>query len=136
VIVSLKLRQRATQRPLWDCTMKALAGSYVWWPGLDDDIMKGFAEYQSVQILLAKAPLYPWVWPTSPWQRIYVDFLRPFLEKLFFLVINAHSKWPGVSIMLVNTTSQTIIVLRDMWARYLAFLNNTTDIGLWLIICI
>ena len=62
--------------------MKALARSQVWWPGLDEDItkmVKGCVECQSVKHLPAKAPLHPWAWPTSPWERIHVDFLGPFL---------------------------------------------------------
>ena len=75
--------------------MKALARSYVWWPGLDDDIanmVKGCAECQPVQHLLAKAPLHPWAWPTAPRERIYVDFFGPFLGKMFIVVTDAHSK--------------------------------------------
>ena len=75
--------------------MKALARSHVWWPGLDDDIanmVKGCIECQSVRNLPVKAPLHLWAWPTSPWERVHVDFLGPFLGKMFFLVTDAHSK--------------------------------------------
>ena len=66
--------------------MKVLTMSYVWWSGLDDDIanmVKGCAECQAVRHLPAKAPLHPWAWSTAPWERIHVDFFRPFLGKCF-----------------------------------------------------
>ena len=101
--------------------MKALARSYIWWPGLDDDItnmVKGCVECQSVRNLPAKAPLHPWAWSTSPWERLHVDFLGPFLGKMFFLVTDAHSKWLEVTIMTSITASRTINVLREIFARF------------------
>ena len=74
VIVPLKLRTKILaelhQSHCGIVRMKALARNYVWWPGLDEDItnmVKGCAECQAVQHLLAKAPLHPWAWPTAPW---------------------------------------------------------------------
>ena len=90
VIIPLKLRQKVLeelhQGHFGIVKMKALARSYVWWPGLDEDIagvVKGCTECQSVRHLPAKAPLHPWVWPTSPWERVHVDFLGPFLGRMF-----------------------------------------------------
>ena len=37
-------------------------------------------------------PLHPWVWPDAPWRRIHIDYARPFLGKMFFVVVDAHSK--------------------------------------------
>ena len=42
------------------------------------------------------APLHPWIWPTKPWERIHVDFAGSFLNKMFLIVVDAHSKWPEV----------------------------------------
>ena len=87
----------------------------------DDDIanmVKGCAECQAVRHLPAKAPLHPWAWPTAPWERIHVHFIGPFLGKMFFVVTDAHSKWPEVSIMSSTTAGQTINVLRELFARF------------------
>jgi hypothetical protein len=35
-------------------------------------------------------------WPTTPWQRIHLDFNGPFLGRMFRIIVDAHSKWPGV----------------------------------------
>ena len=37
---------------------------------------------------------------------------------MFFLVIDAHSKWPEVSIMPSTTAGRTINVLKEMFARF------------------
>ena len=125
VVVPSKLRQKILnelhQGHSGIVRMKALARSHVWWPGLDEDItnmVKECVECQSVKHLPAKAPLHPWAWPTSPWERIHVDFLGPFLGKMFFLVTDAHSKWPEVTIMPSTTASKTISILRELFTRF------------------
>ena len=53
--------------------MKALARSHVWWPELDKEIEEGAKACSACQPnkhAPAKAPLHPWNWPPSPWQRM------------------------------------------------------------------
>ena len=50
------------------------------------------------------APLHPWVWPATPWQRIHVDFAGPFMNKTYLLVTYTHSKWPVIIKMNSTTT--------------------------------
>ena len=48
------------------CRMKALARSYVWWLGLDQDIeklVKACSSCVQVKAVSGVAPLHPWVWP-------------------------------------------------------------------------
>ena len=48
---------------------KALARSYVWWPGLDQEIetqVKNCGKCQKNQKQPAEAPLHPWEWPGQP----------------------------------------------------------------------
>ncbi len=62
--------------------MKALARSYVWWPGMDADIEKLAKECSVCQQLRpapAVAPLHPWEWPKQPWSRVHLDYAGPFL---------------------------------------------------------
>ena len=101
--------------------MKSIARSYFWWPKLDkdiEDLAKSCNDCQSVKQAPAKAPLHPWVWPTTPWQRIHVDFAGPFLGKSFFIVIDSHSKWPEVIEMSSTNSTQTITVLRRFFSTY------------------
>ena len=63
-------------------------------------------------------PLHPSIWPTKPWQRIHVDFAGPFMGKFYFLVADAHSKWPEIFQMSSTTTEQTIAVMRQLFAQF------------------
>ncbi|XP_039616502.1 uncharacterized protein K02A2.6-like [Polypterus senegalus] len=100
--------------------MKALARSFVWWPGIDEDIEKIAQQCSGCQMVQndpERAPLHPWEWPTLPWQRLHIDFAGPFMGTTFLVVVDACSKWPEVFIMSSTTTSHTIEVLRNLFAR-------------------
>eukprot|EP00731_Ephydatia_muelleri_P026680 Em0018g780a len=64
------------------------------------------------------APMQPWTWPERPWQRVHVDFAGPFLGKMFFLLMDAHSKWPEVYEMTSTTAQKTVDILRHIFAAY------------------
>ncbi|XP_048084302.1 uncharacterized protein LOC125284409 [Alosa alosa] len=101
--------------------MKSLARSYVWWPGIDSQIelkAKSCHSCQSVQKEPGLAPLHPWMWPSSPWERIHVDFAGPFEGHMYLVAVDAHSKWPEVHIMDSTTASMTIQVLRGLFSCY------------------
>ena len=101
--------------------MKRGARSYVWWPQLDkhiEDLVKSCPSCQSNRESPPVAPLQPWPWPAKPWQCIHVDFAGPFLDKMFFLVVDAHSKWREVFEMPSTTSNAAIRVLRHLFASY------------------
>ena len=101
--------------------MKAVARSYMWWPGIDKEIEKcaqGCMACPSVQGAPAPAPLHPWLWPDRPWDRIHIDFTGPFLGRNFLLIVDAHSKWPEVIEMRTTSATQTIQELRQIFAAY------------------
>ena len=101
--------------------MKANARSYVWWPGLDqslEKIARDCASCKMTKSMPAVAPLHPWVWPSRPWQQIHVDFAGPFKGKMFFVLVDAHSKWPEVVEMNTTTSAKTIEVMRTFLASY------------------
>ena len=75
--------------------MKAVARSYLWWSGLDKDIedqAKACLACQEQKSSPAVARLHPWICPTASWKRVRVDFAGPFLDKMFLIVVDAHSK--------------------------------------------
>jgi hypothetical protein len=112
--------------------MKRVARSYVWWPKMDqniEDLSKSCSACQSNRDDPAAAPLHPWTWPAKPWQRIHIDFAGPFLGKMFFLVVDAHSKWPEAFEMPSTTSSATIRVLRHLFAAYGLPLQLVSDNG-------
>ena len=98
--------------------MKAIARSYFWWSGLDKDIAKFCSACQAIKPTPAAAPLHPWVWPDAPWKRVHVDFAGPFLGKMFFILVDTHSKWPEVVMMSSTTSLRTIEALRSIFSRF------------------
>ena len=101
--------------------MKSLARSHVWWPGLDKQIeetAKSCTSCQSVKHAPPVAPMHPWIWPTTPWQRIHVDYAGPFQGKMYFVVVDAHSKWPEVFEMNNTSATKTITILRHLFSCY------------------
>ena len=76
--------------------LKAVARGVVWWPGIDTDIerkVKSCLSCLQNQKMPLVAPLHPWEWPAHPWERIHVDYAGPFLDRMFLIVVDAHSKW-------------------------------------------
>ena len=101
--------------------MKALARSYIWWPGMDKEIeqaAKGYTGCQLTQNNPQTAPLHAWEWPARPWQRIHVNFAGPFLVTIFLVVVDSHSKWPEVIPMTTTSAARTIEELRKLFATH------------------
>ena len=100
--------------------MKCLARMFVWWPGITCDIettVKKCPECQKYQASPAAAPLLPWQWPTRPWSRLHIDFAGPFMNHMFLIVIDSHSKWLEVHVMPSITVTATIKCLRGIFAQ-------------------
>ena len=79
--------------------MKALVRGYVWWPNINaqlEELAKACSGCQQNQNMPTEAPLHPWEWATTPWQRIHIDYAAPFQKSMFLVVVDAHSKWPEV----------------------------------------
>ena len=75
--------------------MKALGRSFLWWPGLDNEIeqlTKRCAGCQINQRSPTKSLLHPWEWPSAPWELIHIDFAGPLLGHMFLIAVSAHSK--------------------------------------------
>ncbi|XP_026142558.1 uncharacterized protein K02A2.6-like [Carassius auratus] len=125
VVVPLKLQKRVLEELHTGhpgiVRMKAIARSYVWWPGIDADIelcVKMCQSCQQIQKMSPQAPLHPWEWPSRPWERIHVDFAGPCEGHMYLVVVDAHSKWPEVQLMTSTTAGRTIEVLRNLFSHY------------------
>ena len=76
--------------------MKQLARSIVWWPGIDKDLENKVSQCEQCALAQkspAHVPLHPWEWPSRPWARLHADYAGPYMEKMFLVLIDAHSKW-------------------------------------------
>ena len=98
--------------------MKAVARSYMWWPGMDRDLENLAKSCTACQLVKRAAPLHPWLWPDQPWQRIHIDYAGSFRGKMFLLLVDAHSKWPEIFEMASSTSESTIAMLRQVFAAY------------------
>ncbi|XP_021348211.1 uncharacterized protein K02A2.6-like [Mizuhopecten yessoensis] len=65
-----------------------------------------------------KSPANPWRWPSAPWSRIHIDFAGPFMDEMYMIVVDAHSKWLDVIRMSLTTSTSTINALRYLFASY------------------
>ena len=91
------------------------------WPGIDKDIeakVKDCYSCQQNQRAPSRAPLHPWDWPRKPWTRLHIDHAGPFLGKMFFLLIDAHSKWLEVRTVPSANSHFTIQALRSIFATH------------------
>lgn len=101
--------------------MKSLARLHVWWPGIDEKIEQFVKTCTSCSQNARdpiKVPLHQWELPAQPWQRIHVDFAGPFKNKMWFLVVDAFSKWPEIHSMETTTAEATIKHLRQIFAMH------------------
>ncbi|XP_039590611.1 uncharacterized protein K02A2.6-like [Polypterus senegalus] len=101
--------------------MKALARSYVWWPGMDGQIEKAVKccrTCQQSRHAPSRAPLHPWEWPAKAWSRIHIDFGGPFQGKVFFILVDSHSKWLEVSLLRSMSANAAIDTLRLIFATH------------------
>ncbi|XP_028656990.1 uncharacterized protein K02A2.6-like [Erpetoichthys calabaricus] len=100
--------------------MKSLARSYIWWPGIDlqiENLAKSCTGCQQTRRQPQSAPLHTWEWPSSVWQRLHIDYAGPFHNRMFLIVVDAHSKWPEIFAVKKATSSKTVDILHTLFAR-------------------
>ena len=91
--------------------MKMLSRSFVWWPGLDENIESFVKNCSKCQVHCPSppaVPCLPWRWPAYHWFRLYLDFTGPLMDNMFLIVIDAYSKWLEVKVM--KSTISTAII--------------------------
>lgn len=102
-------------------SMKALARSFVWWPGLDASIEHTVRVCSVCQLNQRKPPTsvpHPWVAPKGPWERIHLDFCGPIFGHMWMVVIDAFSKWIEILRMSNTQTPAVIQELRTLFGRF------------------
>ena len=125
VIIPTKWRERLLQELHRDHPgigkMKSIARSYMWWPGMDQQIeklVKSCPDCLAIGKTPPVAPLQPWEWPSRVFQRLHIDFAGPFQGAMFFVVVDAYSRWPFVSVMQSTSVEKTIEELRGLFLSY------------------
>lgn len=100
--------------------MKSVGRNHFWWPNLDKEIEQVVANCMAckTQSAMPATRCNMWEWPTNPWHRIHVDFAGPFENRMYLLVIDAHSKWLEVIHMKSTTSESTVNALRKLFASH------------------
>ncbi|XP_031332739.1 uncharacterized protein K02A2.6-like [Photinus pyralis] len=100
--------------------MLSLARSVCWWPGIDEDIKAVVQNCLTCAENKNNPPeiKHHWVYPSSPFDRVHVDFAGPFLNVYFLILIDAYSKWPEVHILHKINTDNTIEILRRIFSIF------------------
>jgi hypothetical protein len=116
--------------------MKQIARSYFFWPGINRDVERVVEACEGCgqnQQHPAKTILHNWKWPKEVFSRIHIDYLGPFLNKHFLVILDAHSKWVEVFPTTNITTSFTISALYSVIARFgiprLIVSDNATNLA-------
>lgn len=65
-----------------------------------------------------KVSLNPWPDVNGCFERLHIDYMSPFLNKYFLVVLDAHSKWLEVFPTTNITSSFTIKALLSLIARF------------------
>ena len=76
--------------------MKFLARSYVWWPGIDDEVeslVKTCTQCQYHRNMPQRAPIHPCAHPSNPWNTLHIDYAGCFQGKMYLVVMDSYSKW-------------------------------------------
>lgn len=100
--------------------MKAIARSYVYWPGLDEEIINFVKACQHCAFAARSPPIAkPEAWPstTVPWQRVHADYAGPLDGEYYLIVVDAYSKWPEIFPTRQTTTKATINLFRSLFAN-------------------
>ncbi|XP_040168903.1 uncharacterized protein K02A2.6-like isoform X1 [Anopheles arabiensis] len=101
--------------------MRSIARQYVYWPNVDEDvahIVKSCIECSSVAKTDRKTTLESWPVPEKAWQRLHLDYAGPVNGYYYLILVDAYSKWPEVMRTKDITTTATLRMLRNIFARH------------------
>ena len=100
------------------------------WPNMDADVeerVKRCEVCQAHQKVPAAATLHPWAWPELPWCHLHADYASPFMGKMFFLIMDAHSKWLEAHIVESATSAAAIQKMKASFASHGLPVTLVTD---------
>ncbi|CAI2348977.1 unnamed protein product [Caenorhabditis sp. 36 PRJEB53466] len=101
--------------------MKALARSFVFWPGIDKDIEQIVQSCDNCAAA-AKNPiknvLYSWPKSSAPWTRVHADYAGPIDGIYYLVVVDSFSKWPEVMATKSITSTATIMPFGRIFAQF------------------
>ena len=88
-----------------------------------ENIPKFCTSCQIHQNISLKVPIHPWKSSQTPLMGIHLDFIGPYLEKIFLIISDSYSKWLDIMPMnSVNTTSLTQCLKQSFSTHGLPFI--------------
>ena len=105
--------------------MKAIARSFMWWPGMDtaiEELAKACAFCKAVKGAPSVSPFHPWRRPDVPWQRVHVDFAGPFRR---FFAASGCTLGSGQKLLNSHPPQLTLpLPSSDVSLQHTAYLNS------------
>lgn len=101
--------------------MKAVARSFVWWPGIDAEIwvtVRACGVCQGQRNAPHTVQLHPWQMPGQPWHRVHLDYAGPMDSKMELVVVDALKKFIDAHFVHAAASSATITKLRQAFATH------------------
>ncbi|XP_060126555.1 uncharacterized protein K02A2.6-like [Zootoca vivipara] len=96
--------------------MKALARSYVWWPGIDaavEEWIRCCQTCQEFQPAMPQALIQQWEMMRKPWSRLHIDFAGPFQGQTFLIIVDSFSKW--LEVVPVSAMNSKVAIWALQW---------------------
>jgi hypothetical protein len=103
--------------------MKLRARSYVWWPGIDEQL-ELLASECSQCLVTRNFPAVlkdsKWLTPDASWEMLHTDFDGPVDpgRKMLLVLADASTKWPEIFVMDTTTSGRTIEALQTLFANF------------------
>ena len=111
--------------------MKSLSRMHVWYPNIDKDISELVSHCTDCKRVENEPPKnkHPWAWPSSPIDRIHLDYFGPFYGKNYLVLVDSFSKWCEVAITRSINATSTLDICRNWFSRYGLLNQVITDNG-------
>ena len=99
--------------------MKSFMRLYFWWVKVNEDNekrVKWSESCQKHQSKPASALVHPWEHTNKPWVRLHVNYLGPFLGKIFLVIVDSYLKCAEIFPVSYSTSQTTISCLSTCFA--------------------
>ncbi|XP_011641388.1 uncharacterized protein K02A2.6-like [Pogonomyrmex barbatus] len=76
-----------------------------------------------------KVSVHCWEYPKEQWSRIHIDYVGPFMNQYFLVVVDAYTKWLEVIPTTSITVTSTINILKKLYVTFGLPITQVSDNG-------